>query len=168
MTKTTIKKDDSCPENLPVYQLLVSDINEKFLQLVWDTLEEQGRKITCKLIGSVVETTKKYKREVIFSADGSEPESLWDDYCAQKQSGELPGFRKQQELISGICFNEVIDLKLKNKDQHNILTLYLSQSSFNYSERTLDDSELAEFFFSEVNSFALNYTNKQIVEFIER
>jgi hypothetical protein len=168
MRKTTIKNDDLSPENLSVYKSKVCDIDERYLQLIWDTLEEQGKKITGMLIEKIIGTAQKYKRETMFSDDDNGMESLWENYCSQKQSEKLPDFKKQEELISGICYKELIDLKTGNGDQYNILTLYLSQASFNYEERMLDDSELEEFFLSEIKSVARNYTNKHIAEFVDR
>jgi hypothetical protein len=168
MTKSKIKNDNLFSENLSVYKLQVRDINEKFLQLVWNTIEEQGKRITGMLIERIIDSAQKYKRETILFDNTSGLENLWDDYCFQKQSKQFTGFKKQEELISGICYKELIDLKTGEKDQHNILTLYLSQSSFNYEERTLCDSELEEFFLSEVKSVARKYTNKHIAEFIDR
>lgn len=168
MTKTTFKKDDLSPETLPEYKLQVRDINEKFLQLVWNTIEEQGKRITGMLIEKIIDTAQKYKRETLFTGDDNGPESLWDDYCFQKQSEKFKDFKKQEDLISAISYKELIDMKTENRDQHNILTLYLSQSSFNYNECTLCDSELADFFMSEVKSVANNYANTHLSEFIDR
>jgi len=168
MTKTTFKKDDLFPETLSEYKLQVRDINEKFLQLVWDTIEEQGKRIAGVLIERIIDTTQKYKRETLFPGGDNGLENLWDDYCYQKQSNELQDFKKQEDLISAICYKELIDMKSENRDQHNILTLYLSQSGFNYDERTLCDSELADFFMSEIKSVAKNYTKKHLTEFADR
>ena len=168
MKKTTFKKDDLSLETLSEYKVQVRDINEKFLQLVWNTIEEQGKKITGLLIERIIDTAQKYERETLFNGDDNVPKSLWDDYCYQKQSEKFQDFKKQEDLIAAICYKELIDMKSENRDQHNILTLYLSQSGFNYDECILCDSELADFFLSEVKSVAKNYTKKHLTEFADR
>ena len=59
-------------------------------------------------------------------------------------------------------------MKSENRDQHSILTLYLSQSGYNYNECILCDSELADFFMSEVQSVARNYTSKHLAELADQ
>ena len=54
MTKTTFKNDDLSHETLSDDKLQVRDINEKFLQLVWNTVEEQGKKIAGLLIERII------------------------------------------------------------------------------------------------------------------
>ncbi len=168
MGRTSAKKIGLSPEILSGYKLQVCDINEKFLQLVWNTIEEQGNKIAALLIDNIIGTAQKYKKETIFSADGTGLENLWVDYYTQKQSEDVGDIEKMEEILSGICFNEIIDLKTQNNDQHKILTLYLSQSGYNYDECLLDDTGLEAFFLSEIQSAALSFTNKPIVEYIDK
>jgi len=163
MTITTLKNDDLTPETSSEYKLQVRDINEKFLQLVWNTIEEQGKKITGQLIEKIIGTAQKYKRKTLFP-DNYGSESLWDEYCNQLQSEKFRNFKKQEDIIFSICYKELIDMKSEKRDQHNILTLYLSQSGFNFDECILCDSELADFFMSEVQRVARNYTSKHLAE----
>lgn len=168
MRRTSANNIGLSPENISGYQLQVCDINEKFLQLVWNTISEHGNKITALLIDNIIGTAQKYKKETIFSDDDTGLENLWVDYCTQKQSLDVSDITKLEEILSGICFNEIIDLKTQNRDQHKILTLYLSQSGYNYDECLLDDDDLEAFFLSEIQSAALNFANKPIVEYIDK
>lgn len=168
MTRTSAKNIGGLPENFSGYKLGVLDINEKFLQLVWNAFEEQGRNITALLIDRIIEAARHYKKETLYSKDGGGLENLWEDYCSLMQSENAPNLKKLEEFVSGICFNEIIDLKTQNRDQYNVLTLYLSQSDYNYSECLLDDNRLEAFFLSEIQSAAVNYSKIKVAEFVER
>ena len=168
MTRTSTNNIGKLPENFSGYKVGVLDINEKFLQLVWNTFEEQGRKITAMLIDRIIDAARHYKKESLFTKDGEGLENMWEDYCSQMRSENAPSLTKLEEFISWICYNEIIDLKTDSRDQYNMLTLYLSQSDYNYSECLLDDNQMEAFLLSEVQSAAVNYSKIKVAEFVER
>ena len=155
MVKNPILHDDLFPGKTPFYKLDVKDMNEKFLQLVCVTVEEQSKKILNTIIAGIIVAARKFVKKTSLPAESEELTNLWEDYCFQKRTEESEHFKMQEEIISGLCYKELMDLKSKNRDQYNILTLFLSVSAFNYEERMLEDTEIEDFLLSEVKRAAV-------------
>lgn len=155
MVKNPIQHDDLFPGITPFYKLDVRDMNDKFLQLVCITLEEQSKKILNTIVAGIIVAARKYVKKTSVTAGIDGLNNLWEDYCYQKRTEESVHFKMQEEIISGLCYKEMMDLKSKNRDQYNILTLFLSVSAFNYEERMLEDTEIEDFLLSEVKRAAV-------------
>lgn len=162
MEDTSILHDDLFPGKIPFYKLDVRNMNEKFLQMICIIVEEQGKNILTKVIEDIKGAAQKYVKKTSLTIESHGLKNLWEDYCFQQQTEKSAYFVMQEEVISGLCYRELIDLKTKNIDHYNILTLYLSVSIFNFEERMIDDAEIEDFLLSEIKKAAIKYPVKEI------